>query len=59
MFNHITDVPLQTLFPSPNMHKHKNNIPDTTLERKTELTLGNGMYVVLFSKRLTPLAYLE
>ena len=50
MFNHITDVPLHTLFPSPNMYKHKNNIPDTTLEWKTELTVGNGMYVALFSR---------
>jgi len=50
MFNHITDVALHTLFPSPNMYKHKNNFPDTTLEWKTELTVGNGMYVALFSR---------
>ena len=50
MFNHITDVALHTLFQSPNTHKHKNNIPDTTLERKTEVTVGNGMYVALFSR---------
>jgi len=40
MFNHITDVALHTLFQSPNTHKHKNNIPDTTLEQKTEVTFA-------------------